>query len=164
MKFFVSLLCILILALGYLCYDSYGTNVPIRTTLSHIDGRSMDVVILSRGMEQVTFQRESDGLRFSCDIRDLSLLSKCRVYWYFRATTSTSSAVGAESSVIKDVYLKELHEEMKDLREELNLSEYRYNAAETEGQRRAIENQIEALRLRVNKLKLEQAEYLSPRK
>ena len=83
MKSFLFL--ILILGSGFWCYENYGQNLPVHTTLSHTDGRSMEVVLLSRGQSQVTFKRQSDGKRFSCELGDLSLLSKCKVYWYLRA-------------------------------------------------------------------------------
>ncbi len=79
MKSFLFL--ILILGSGFWCYENYGQNLPVHTTLSHTDGRSMEVVLLSRGQSQVTFNRQSDGKRY-CE-RYLSLLSKCKVYWYF---------------------------------------------------------------------------------
>ena len=84
MKSFLFL--ILILASGFWCYENYGQNLPVHTTLSHTDGRSMEVVLLSREQSQVTFKRQSDGKRFSCELGDLSLLSKCKVYWYFKVS------------------------------------------------------------------------------
>ena len=53
---------ILILASGYWCYDRYGQNVPFHTSLSHVDGRSLEVVVFSRSQSQVDFQRQSDGI------------------------------------------------------------------------------------------------------
>jgi hypothetical protein len=151
---------ILILASGYWCYDNYGKNLPVQSTLSHLDGRSMDVVILSRGKTQVDFKRKSDGRHFSCGIRNLSLLSKCKVYWYFRDAGTTTVSVGGG---VGDLHLSGMRKEMADLIEDLRLAEFRLDAAETGAQRRMIGNDIQALELQVNKLELKQADYLSHR-
>jgi len=151
MKSFLFL--ILILGSGFWCYENYGQNLPVHTTLSHTDGRSMEVVLLSRGQSQVTFKRQSDGKRFSCELGDLSLLSKCKVYWYLRGSRGFS--------VDKDPYLEGIRDEMKKLAEDLRLAIYRFNASETNAQKRTVVNEIEALELKVNKLKLKEAKHLS---
>ena len=154
---------ILILGSGFWCYDNYGQNLPVHTTLSHVDGRSMEVVILSRGQTQVDFKRKSDGRHFSCGIRDLSLLSKCKVYWYFRDAETTTVSVSEGGGTLGDLHLSGMREQMADLVEDLRLSQFRLDAAETGSQRRTIEHEIEALELQVNKLELKQADYLSHR-
>ena len=153
MKSFLFL--ILILGSGFWCYENYGQNLPVHTTLSHTDGRSMEVVLLSRGQSQVTFKRQSDGKRFSCELGDLSLLSKCKVYWYLRGSRGFS--------VDKDPYLEGIRDEMKKLAEDLRLAIYRFNASETNAQKHKVVNEIEALELKVNKLKLKEAKHLSVR-
>ena len=151
MKSFLFL--ILILASGVWCYKNYGQNLPVHTTLSHTDGRSMEVVLLFREQSQVTFKRQSDGKRFSCELGDLSLLSKCKVYWYLRGSRGFS--------VDKDPYLEGIRDEMKKLAEDLRLAIYRFNASETNAQKHKVVNEIEALELKVNKLKLKEAKHLS---
>jgi len=153
MKSFLFL--ILILASGVWCYKNYGQNQPVHATLSHTDGRSMEVVLLSREQSQVTFKRQSDGKRFSCELGDLSLLSKCKVYWYLRGSRGFS--------VDKDPYLEGIRDEMKKLAEDLRLAIYRFNASETNAQKHKVVNEIEALELKVNKLKLKDAKHLSVR-
>jgi hypothetical protein len=155
---------ILILASGYWCYDNYGKNLPVQSTLSHLDGRSMDVVILSRGKTQVDFKRKSDGQHFSCGIRDLSLLSKCKVYWYFSDSSSSSSVSPTlGGSVVGDLHLKGMRDEMKDLAGKLDFAEYQLGAAGSNAKRRTIENEIETLELQMNQLELKQADYLRHR-
>ena len=153
MKSFLFL--ILILASGVWCYKNYGQNQPVHATLSHTDGRSMEVVLLSRGQSQVTFNRQSDGKRSTCEIGNLSLLSKCKVYWYLRGSRGFS--------VDKDPYLEGIRDEMKKLAEDLRLAIYRFNASETNAQKHKVVNEIEALELKVNKLKLKEAKHLSVR-
>jgi len=153
MKSFLFL--ILILASGVWCYKNYGQNQPVHATLSHTDGRSMEVVLLFREQSQVTFKRQSDGKRFSCELGDLSLLSKCKVYWYLRGSRGFS--------VDKDPYLEGIRDEMKKLAEDLRLAIYRFNASETNAQKHKVVNEIEALELKVNKLKLKEAKHLSVR-
>lgn len=121
----------------------------------------MDVVILSRGKTQVAFQRQADGKRFSCGIRDLSLMSKCKIYWYFRESGGSASAQSA--GVLGDLHLRGIREEMEEVAEDLSLAEYRFNAAETSTQERAIKNEIATLELKMEKLKYKQANYLSHR-
>ena len=132
MKSFLFL--ILILASGFWCYENYGQNLPVHTTLSHTDGRSMEVVLLSRGQSQVTFKRQSDGKRFSCELGDLSLLSKCKVYWYLRGSRGSRC-----QCVSKDPYLEGIRDEMKKLAEDLRLAIYRFNASETNAQKHGCE-------------------------
>ena len=151
---------ILILASGYWCYANYGQNVPVHTTLSHVDGRSMDVVVLSRGQSQVDFQRQSDGKSFSCGIRDLSLISKCKVYWYFKATAEPTDSNGSSVDV-KDLHVSGMNEMLVDLNEELRLLHYRFAAAETNTQKRTVMNDIEAITLKIKKVQLKQAEHQS---
>ena len=153
MKSFLFL--IFILASGVWCYKNYGQNQPVHATLSHTDGRSMEVVLLFREQSQVTFKRQSDGKRFSCELGDLSLLSKCKVYWYLRGSRGFS--------VDKDPYLEGIRDEMKKLAEDLRLAIYRFNASETNAQKHKVVNEIEALELKVNKLKLKDAKHLSVR-
>ena len=159
MKSFLFL--ILILASGVWCYKNYGQNQPVHATLSHTDGRSMEVVLLSRGQSQVTFKRQSDGKRFSCELGDLSLLSKCKVYWYLRGSRGFRAVWGTSRSVVQDLYLEGIRDEMKKLAEDLRLAIYRFNASETNAQKRTVVNEIEALELKVNKLKLKEAKHLS---
>ena len=155
MKSFLFL--ILILASGVWCYKNYGQNQPVHATLSHTDGRSMEVVLLSREQSQVTFKRQSDGKRFSCELGDLSLLSKCKVYWYL----GLPAVWGTSRSVVQDLYLEGIREEMKKLAEDLRLATYRFYASETNAQKRTVVNEIEALELKVNKIKLKEAKHLS---
>ncbi|KRP37809.1 MAG: hypothetical protein ABS34_00865 [Opitutaceae bacterium BACL24 MAG-120322-bin51] len=153
------LFLILILASSFWCYENYGQNLPVRTILSHTDGRSMEVVVLSREQTQVTFKRQSDGRRYSCEIGDLSLLSKCKVYWHFR----DSSGAGTVRGTSQDLHLEGIRDEMNQLAEDLSLAPYRFNASQTNAQKRTVENEIEALELKVDKLKLKEAKYLSGR-
>ena len=157
------LFLILILASSFWCYENYGQNLPVRTILSHTDGRSMEVVVLSREQTQVTFKRQSDGRRYSCEIGDLSLLSKCKVYWHFRDSSGTGPVWGTGRSVVQDLHLEGIRNEMNQLAEDLRLAIYRFNASETNAQKRTVENEIEALELKVDKLKLKEAKYLSGR-
>ena len=106
MKSFLFL--ILILGSGFWCYENYGQNLPVHTTLSHTDGRSMEVVLLSRGQSQVTFKRQSDGKRFSCELGDLSLLSKCKVYWYFKVSEVVELCRAVECS--QDLHISGMNE------------------------------------------------------
>lgn len=159
MKSFLFL--ILILASGVWCYKNYGQNQPVHATLSHTDGRSMEVVLLSREQSQVTFKRQSDGKRFSCELGDLSLLSKCKVYWYLRDSRGLPAVWGTSRSVVQDLYLEGIREEMKKLAEDLRLATYRFYASETNAQKRTVVNEIEALELKVNKIKLKEAKHLS---
>lgn len=82
------------------------------------------------------------------------------VYWYF-SNSSASTALRNKGGTVGDLHLKGMREEMAELAEELRLAEYRFNAAETGAQERTIDNEIEALELEVDKLKLKEAEYLS---
>ena len=152
------LFLILILASGFWCYENYGQNLPVHTTLSHTDGRSMEVVLLSRGQSQVTFNRQSDGKRSTCEIGNLSLLSKCKVYWYFKV-----SEVSEVSEVsVKDLHISGMHKVLVDLHEEWRLlKEYRLPAAETKAQRRTVSNDIEAIKLKIRKTELKLAEHQS---
>lgn len=84
------------------------------------------------------------------------------MYWYFRESGGVNMAEGGEGGV-GDLHLSGMREQMADLVEELRLAGYRLNAAETGSQPRTIENDIEALELKVNRLKLKQADYLSHR-
>ena len=155
MKSFLFL--ILILGSGFWCYENYGQNLPVHTTLSHTDGRSMEVVLLSREQTQVTFKRQSDGLRLSCGIRDLSIWSKCKVYWYFKVPE-----VAARYQVrVEDLHNSGMKEILVDLREELRLLGYRHAAAETLAQVRTVENDMRAIQLKINKTELKLAEHQS---
>ena len=155
MKSFLFL--ILILASGVCCYKNYGQNQPVHATLSHTDGRSMEVVLLSREQTQVTFKRQSDGLRLSCGIRDLSIWSKCKVYWYFKVPE-----VAARYQVrVEDLHNSGMKEILVDLREELRLLGYRHAAAETLAQVRTVENDMRAIQLKINKTELKLAEHQS---
>ena len=149
---------ILILASSFWCYENYGQNLPVHTTLSHTDGRSMEVVVLSREQTQVTFKSQSDGRRSTCEIGNLSLLSKCKVYWYFKV-----SEVSEVSEVpVKDLHISGMHKALVDLHEELRLlKEYRLPAAETKAQRRTVSNDIEAIELKIRKTELKLAEHQS---
>ena len=155
MKSFLFL--ILILGSGFWCYKNYGQNQPVHATLSHTDGRSMEVVLLSREQTQVTFKRQSDGLRLSCGIRDLSIWSKCKVYWYFKVPE-----VAARYQVrVEDLHNSGMKEILVDLREELRLLGYRHAAAETLAQVRTVENDMRAIQLKINKTELKLAEHQS---
>ena len=155
MKSFLFL--ILILASGVWCYKNYGQNQPVHATLSHTDGRSMEVVLLFREQSQVTFKRQSDGKRFSCELGDLSLLSKCKVYWYFKVPE-----VAARYQVrVEDLHNSGMKEILVDLREELRLLGYRHAAAETLAQVRTVENDMRAIQLKINKTELKLAEHQS---
>ncbi len=151
------LFLILILASGFWCYENYGQNLPVHTTLSHTDGRSMEVVLLSREQSRVTFKRQSDGKRFSCELGDLSLLSKCKVYWHFKV-----SEVAARFQLrVEDLHISGMNEILVDLREELRLLGYRHAAAETLAQVRTVENDMRAIQLKINKTELKLAEHQS---
>jgi hypothetical protein len=160
MKSFLFL--ILILASSVWCYQNYGQNLPVHTTLSHLDGRSMEVMLLSREQTQVTFKRQSDGLRLSCGIRDLSIWSKCKVYWNFR---SSNGKLGdqAKRSIVGDFHLQGIREEIQNLIEDLNMANYRLNAAGSIAEERTMENAIAALELSIEKLKLKEAEHIRHR-
>ena len=151
---------ILILASGFWCYENYGQNLPVHTTLSHVDGRSMEVVILSRERTQVDFERQSDGRRLSCGIRDLSLISKCKVYWYFKVT-EVATDLSKRADGVKDLHMSGMNEMLVDLQEELRLLHYRFAAAETNAQRRTVMNDMQAVELKINKVELKQAEHQS---
>ncbi len=156
MKSFLFL--IFILASGVWCYKNYGQNQPVHATLSHTDGRSMEVVLLSREQSQVTFKRQSDGKRFSCELGDLSLLSKCKVYWYFKVSKVPTITPQAR---VKDLHISGMNETLVDLHEELRLLDYRHAAAETRAQERTVANDIEAIQLKIKKVELKQAEHQS---
>ena len=68
---------------------------------------------------------------------------------------------GTSRSVVQDLYLEGIRDEMKKLAEDLRLARYRFNASETNAQKRTVVNEIEALELKVNKLKLKEAKHLS---
>jgi hypothetical protein len=157
------LFVILISVSGYWCYDNYGQNIPVHTALTHSDGRSMEVILLSRGKTLVDFERVQDGSHVSFPIRDLSVLSKCKVYWYFREQGQVSSGgtgvVG--DGVVGDLHLRGMREDMAVLQEQLRLSQYRFNAAETGAQRRTVQNDIEQIGLKIRKLELKMQEHLS---
>ena len=155
------LFLILILASGFWCYENYGQNLPVRTTLSHTDGRSMEVVVFSREQSQVTFKRQSDGKRYSCEIGDLSLLSKCKVYWYFKLSEVSEVPMIAPQVRVKDLHISGMNETLVDLHEELRLLGYRHAAAETRAQKRTVANDIEAIQLKIKKVELKQAEHQS---
>jgi len=162
MKSFLFL--ILILASGVCCYKNYGQNQPVHTTLSHTDGRTMEVVLLSREQTQVTFKRQSDGLRLSCGIRDLSIWSKCKVYWHFKVSEVSEVPEVLEVAPqvrVEDLHISGMNEILVDLHEELRLLHYRFAAAETNTQRRTVMNDIEAINLKVKKVELKQAEHQS---
>ena len=157
MKSFLFL--ILILASSVWCYQNYGQNLPVHTTLSHMDGRSIAVVLLSREQTQLTFKRQSDGLRLSCEIVDLSIWSKCKVYWYFRSSNG-NFADQAKRSVVGEFHLQGIREEIQNLIEDLEMADYRLNAAGSIAEERAMENAIAALELSIEKLKLKEAEHI----
>jgi len=159
MKSFLFL--ILILASGVWCYKNYGQNQPVHATLSHTDGRSTEVVLLSREQSQVTFKRQSDGKRFSCELGDLSLLSKCKVYWYFKVSKVSKVPTITPQARVKDLHISGMNETLVDLHEELRLLDYRHAAAETRAQERTVANDIEAIQLKIKKVELKQAEHQS---
>jgi hypothetical protein len=162
MKSFLFL--ILILASGVCCYKNYGQNQPVHTTLSHTDGRTMEVVLLSRKQTQVTFKRQSDGLRLSCGIRDLSIWSKCKVYWHFKVSEVSEVPEVLEVAPqvrVEDLHISGMNEILVDLHEELRLLGYRHAAAETRAQKRTVANDIEAIQLKIKKVELKQAEHQS---
>ena len=149
------LFLILILASSFWCYENYGQNLPVHTTLSHTNGRSMEVVVLSREQTQVTFKRQSDGRRSTCEIGDLSLLSKCKVYWYFKVSEVSEVPV-------KDLHTSGMHKALVDLREELRLLKYYHlPAAQTKSEKNTLNKDIEALHLKINKTELKLAEHQS---
>jgi hypothetical protein len=160
MKSFLFL--ILILASSVWCYQNYGQNLPVHTTLSHMDGRSMEVMLLSREQTQVTFKRQPDGLRLSCGIRDLSIWSKCKVYWYFRGSNGKFGDQ-AKRSIVGDFHLQGIREEILNLIEDLDMADYRLNAAGSIAEERTMENAIAALELSIEKLKLKEAEHIRHR-
>ena len=147
MKSFLFL--ILILASGVCCYKNYGQNQPVHTTLSHTDGRTMEVVLLSREQTQVTFKRQSDGLRLSCGIRDLSIWSKCKVYWYFRGSNGKFGDQ-AKRSIVGDFHLQGIREEIQNLIEDLDMADFRLNAAGSIAEELTMENAIAALELSID--------------
>jgi hypothetical protein len=157
MKSFLFL--ILILASSVWCYQNYGQNLPVHTTLSHMDGRSMEVMLLSREQTQVTFKRQSDGLRLSCEIVDLSLLSKCKVYWHFKVSEVSEVSEVAPQVRVEDLHISGMNEILVDLHEELRLLDYRLKAAETNAQSRTVINDIKATELKINKVELKLAEH-----
>jgi hypothetical protein len=159
MKSFLFL--ILILASSVWCYQNYGQNLPVHATLSHTDGRTMEVVLLSRKQTQVTFKRQSDGKRLSCGIRDLSISSKCKVYWYFKVSEVPEVPTIAPQRRVKDLHISGMNETLVDLHEELRLLGYRHAAAETRAQKRTVANDIEAIQLKIKKVELKQAEHQS---
>ena len=160
MKSFLFL--ILILASSVWCYQNYGQNLPVHATLSHTDGRTMEVVLLSREQTQVTFKRQSDGLRLSCEIVDLSIWSKCKVYWYFRGSNENFGDQ-AKRSIVGDFHLQGIREEIQNLIEDLNMANYRLNAAGSIAEERTMENAIATLELSIEKLKLKEAEHIRHR-
>ena len=161
------LFLILILASSFWCYENYGQNLPVRTILSHTDGRSMEVVVLSREQTQVTFKRQSDGRRYSCEIGDLSLLSKCKVYWHFKL--SEVSEVSDEDSEKpwmpniegEDHHIGGMYKTLMDLQEDLRLLDYKYKAAETDSERNTINNHVRVINLKIKNVEWKLAEYLS---
>lgn len=133
----------------------------MHTSLTHVDGRSMDVVIVSRSQTQVHFQRQSDGSRLSCRIADLDLWSKGKVLWNFTPSSGVTPSADSASSPLRDLHLSGMQEILVDLQEELSLQRLRFNAAETNTQRRTTLNDIEATELKIRKVELKRAEHLS---
>jgi hypothetical protein len=110
----------------------------------------------------VTFKRQSDGLRLSCGIRDLSIWSKCKVYWYFRSSNGNFGDQ-AKRSIVGDFHLQGIREEIQNLIEDLDMADYRLNAAGSIAEERTMENAIAALELSIEKLRLKEAEHIRHR-
>jgi hypothetical protein len=160
MKVFVC--CILVCASSFWAYENYGKNIPMQTALTHVDGRSVEVEVVSRSLTQVNFRRLSDGARFSCPIADLALWSKCKVLWNFTVESrATLSGRLSHDTVVGDLHLNGMQKMLIELQEDLSLLEYEFAAAETDAQRRTLLNEMEAVALKMRKIELKRAEHLS---
>jgi hypothetical protein len=165
-----SILFLILTVLGcYWGYANYGQNEPVETQLTNFGGNTMDILLLSRGAGQIKFQRTNDGKYFSYPIEDLSLISKCKVYWYMResvfsdANSDTNSDSGAanRSEPVTDLYWKGMMKQMTDLIEDVRLLGYEFAATETGAQRNSVQNKLANAKLKINKLTLKMEEFKS---
>ena len=137
---------------------------PGAVNIKNAVGREMMVTLLARSGTHIQFTRP-DGQEFVYPISSLDLAAQTLISKY--PNDGIKNAVASEvPEVVPQVRVEDLHisgmnEILVDLHEELRLLGYRHAAAETRAQKRTVANDIEAIQLKIKKVKLKQAEHQS---
>ena len=151
---------------GYLSFVAYGylsSEYPVRVKLENTDGRSLMVTLLARNETHIEFTRD-DEKKFIYPIESLTAVSQQLVRRYSNTGINEVAphfATLPANKDVSDLHLKGIREKVEALSEEIRLKGYELRAAESGSQRRSISRDIQALELKLRKLKLKEAEHLS---
>lgn len=147
-------------------FDPLGTGLndqvysyPANITISRNDGSTIEVSLLAKNSSHIQIKRDKDDKMFvypieSLDEETVELIEK----FPEDGIENFSDYSSAEGVEVGDLYVDQLHSEIRTIEDKIERLSMKLSATSGSAARRALEKEIEELRLEISNLRAKIAE------